>query len=83
MSDNSRPHPSRNARSRVGDSTPTILAKRENFPSEQSERLHKRPEGASSQARLLRDFGEDVKKSLRLLSEELLRLPHSGKAQKA
>ena len=51
----------------------------------QSERLHppsrlrryggtsKRPKGATSQTRLHRDFGEDVKKSLRLLSEERLR----------
>ena len=46
-------------RSRAGDSTPTILAERENFTSEQSERLHKRPEGATSQARLHRDFGEE------------------------
>jgi len=55
--------------SRAVKSTPTILAKRENFTSEASaKRLHKRPKGASSQARLP-DFGEDVKKSLRLLSE--------------
>ena len=35
------------------------------------ERLHKRPQGASSQARLL-EFGEDVKKKLCFLSEERL-----------
>ena len=32
---------------------PSTLAKRANFTSERSERLHKRPEGATSQARLL------------------------------
>ena len=58
-------------RSRAGKTTPTILAERENFTSEQSERLHQRPKGVSSQARLP-EFGEDVKKSLRLLSEERL-----------
>ena len=43
------------------------------FTSERSERLHKRPKGATSQARLHRDFSEDVKKSLWLLSEVVLR----------
>ena len=33
-----------------------------------AERLHKRPTGATSQARLL-EFGEDVKKKLCFLSE--------------
>ena len=48
----------------------SLLAPASNFTSEQSERLHKRLKGATSQARLP-EFGEDVKKTSGF-SEELL-----------
>ena len=42
---------------------------------------HKAMAGQASKSSL--EFGEDVKKNLRFLSEELLRLPLCGKLQKA